>query len=675
VTSRLAKMGGVAALCSLVLTGVTDARDENQASSLTAVLLEGYRDHAALLGAARSLVGPNAEVVRIGASREGRELIALRLGAGDTTGRPAILITAGLDGQHLVGAEVALRVARELLSEETLAKHPDLLSKVTLWVIPCANPDALEATLRGPLAQRGALRPVDDDRDGAIDEDGPLDLDGDGVIVEMRVKNPAPPYVATLVLDAADPRLLRTPETGLSAKPFEAPQYAVFTEGDDVDGDGRIGEDGPGEVDLNRNFPHRYPEFSRDAGPHQLSEPETKALVDFVLAHPEFVAAITYGRHDSLVKAPEGRDNDATGRTPLVHGGADVDLYQAIGKLYRDTTGQSRSGSAEHDGSFWLWLANHRGLLSVACTAWGRPDLPPPPESKPTSPPQPAPEVPAAKPPTDPLTAPVAEPPPTPPILRVALGMLHDPADDEVHPAGLQTVPAPSPTASPSPTPNPQERPPGGRGRRGGGGGGNFQARGGPPPAQASATSDPESGEWLAYNDKVRNGIGFIAWHEVAHPIFSVVEVGGFHPLFRLTPPSAELDALAAKQTAFVLELIDRLPSLVVAKPTVSTLGPELFRIETAITNAGRLPTMPAMGVTTRARSPVIARVSTDVDRIVSGDRVRKIDSLGPGARVALEWIVRAAPDEVVELSIGSTEYGISTYRVRNGALLEESQP
>ena len=45
------------------------------------------------------------------------------------------------------------------------------------------NPDAIEALFATPLMeQRMALRPVDDDRDGAVDEDGPEDLNGDGFI-------------------------------------------------------------------------------------------------------------------------------------------------------------------------------------------------------------------------------------------------------------------------------------------------------------------------------------------------------------------------------------------------------------------------------------------------------------------------------------------------------------
>lgn len=680
-----------------------------QTKSTTAAILEGYRDHAALLAAARALAassGANVEVVPLGTSRGGRELIALHLHDGDAANRPAILVVAGLDGIHLAGAEVALRVAAELVGDATKTKRPDLLKHASVWIVPCVNPDALEATLKGPLVQRGTLRPVDDDRDGAVDEDGPRDLDGDGVVVEMRVKNPPSPYVATLVADPADGRILKAPETGVAAKPFEAPVFAVFTEGDDADHDGRIAEDGVGEVDLDRNFPHRYPEFARDAGPHQLCEPESRALAEFVVAHPEIVAAVTYGRHDSLVKVPEGRDNDATGRTPLVHGGSDVDLYQAIGKLYRDTTGQQRSGGVDHEGSFWIWLADHRGILSVASTVWGRPDLP-----KPEAPAEggAGPAAPAAA-PAAPAQPPATQPPapqqPTelrPNAAMEEVASAGDEEEEELHTAGFQSVPASQgPGAQGAPAQGGsagqggpagqggqgpgagQGGPPGGGrggfpggagGGRGGrrGGGMNFQARGGPAPAQGSATSDAESADWLAYSDKMRGGVGFVPWHDFLHPVFGMVEIGGFHPLFKWNPPSADLDALASKQVAFLLELVDRLPALTCERPVVTKLADGLVRIETSVTNTGRLPTVTSIGATTRARESVIARISTDLDRVLSGERVRRIESIAPGARIGLEWIVRCPADETIEISIGNHEYGTTVYHVRDAALVEEN--
>ena len=620
-------------------------------------VLDGYRRSDALLAELKALAGADAEIVTIGRSREGRELVALRIGRDRTATKPAVLVTAGLDGLHLTGGEVALRVARRLLAAETREKHAAVLDQVTFWIIPCANPDALEVTLTGAMPQRGALRPVDDDRDGTADEDGPKDLNGDGVITEMRVKNPPLPFVATLVGDPNEPRLMKAPESGVAASAATEAVYLVLPEGVDADGDGRFAEDARGGVDLNRNFAHRYPELARDAGPHAMSEPESKALADFVIAHPEIVAAITYGRHDSLVKVPEGRDNDVTGRTPLVYAAGDIDLYQAIGKLYRETTAQARSGNADTEGTFFLWLANHRGVLSLASTVWGRPDLPKPEEAKPEESKPKDPAAPASD------AAPAA---PTAPSIANAEDE-GDWADDALHPAGLQTAPA---TAAPQA--GGQTPPAGGRGRRGGGGGvGRAPGAANQPQAAVGSpgASDPDAAEWLAYSDRMRGGAGFAAWSEVDHPQFGRVEVGGFHPLFKLNAPASEWESLAEKQTSFLIELAARLPVLTVTPPTVTSLGSGLYRIETAVLNQGRLPTHPAMGVATRERQPIIARLSAPVEQITSGERIRRIDALPAGGRVGLEWIVRAAPGEAITLSIGNNEYGVQTATIVDGVV------
>jgi hypothetical protein len=439
-------------------------------------LTDGYRTSAALNAAVRAIAAANPSIATlevIGTSGRGADILALTLKGTGAAQRPAMLLVGGVDGAHLASAETAVRVA------ERLAAKPDALANATVYVIACANPDALDASLAPPSAIRLTSRPVDDDRDGATDEDGPKDLDGDGVITSMRVKNPKPPYQASLVPDAKVPALMKGPD----AAKGELPTYAVFVEGIDADGDGRLAEDGPGGVDLNKNFPHRYPEFAPDAGPHQISEPESKALADFVIARPDIVAAIVYGRHDTLVQFPDTRDMDVTGRTPLVYHQADHATYQELGKLYKETTGQSRATTSDPAGSFWLWLANHRGVLTVASSVWGRPDVPKPPETPPAPP---AAAAPAAS----------AEPAAEPDAPRG-----RGPFQPE--PQAAQGAPAAPATQAPGQTP-PGDAP---RGPRGGGRGGRGGRPGGGGPAGAPASpasadakpADEESAAWLEW--------------------------------------------------------------------------------------------------------------------------------------------------------------------------------
>jgi hypothetical protein len=552
----------------------------------------GYRDSAALAkavaDAAAAATGRPVAVSSIGRSAGGRDLPLVTIGT-PSPGRPALLVVAGLDGSHLVGSEIAAELVAKLLADEALP------ADAVVYLLPRMNPDAADATLSAPAVQSATPVPVDDDRDGTADEDGPRDLNGDGVVTQMRVADPKPPLVATHVADASEPRLLRL------ADPLkgETPVYALLVEGLDADGDGRIAEDGPGGTNLDRNFPHRWPEFSADAGRYQLSAVESLALANFVRERRDLAAALVLGRHDNAVNFPDTRDMDATGRTPMVFLADDQPFHRELATLAKDTTGQSRAASLDHAGSFWLWLTDHRGIPTVAMTAWGRPD-----PSKPAS--------------------------------------EEDRKEGEAKPAEAEK-PAESPPAA-------AEAPPAGRGRRG--------MRGPPPPAAPAAKPvvDEELLRWLEVNDRDRNGELFVAWQDIDHPqrdrLGSTVEVGGFRTLHLVNPPHGEIDGLAAKQAALVRELVLRLPRLTVETATVTPLADGLYRIELPVRNAGRMPTATNMGRITQKVDPVLVQVSVPVEQVLGGDRVVRVDRMDAGERQVLGWIVRAVQDEPVELTV-----------------------
>jgi hypothetical protein len=552
----------------------------------------GYRDSAALAkavaDAAAAATGRPVAVSSIGRSAGGRDLPLVTIGT-PSPGRPALLVVAGLDGSHLVGSEIAAELVAKLLADEALP------ADAVVYLLPRMNPDAADATLSAPAVQSATPVPVDDDRDGTADEDGPRDLNGDGVVTQMRVADPKPPLVATHVADASEPRLLR-PADPLKG---ETPVYALLVEGLDADGDGRIAEDGPGGTNLDRNFPHRWPEFSADAGRYQLSAVESLALANFVRERRDLAAALVLGRHDNAVNFPDTRDMDATGRTPMVFLADDQPFHRELATLAKDTTGQSRAASLDHAGSFWLWLTDHRGIPTVAMTAWGRPD-----PSKPAS--------------------------------------EEDRKEGEAKPAEAEK-PAESPPAA-------AEAPPAGRGRRG--------MRGPPPPAAPAAKPvvDEELLRWLEVNDRDRNGELFVAWQGIDHPqrdrLGSTVEVGGFRTLHLVNPPHGEIDGLAAKHAALVRELAVRLPRLEVEPATVTPLADGLYRIELPVRNAGRMPTATNMGRITQKVDPVLVQVSVPVEQVLGGDRVVRVDRMDAGERQVLGWIVRAVQDEPVELTV-----------------------
>jgi hypothetical protein len=337
----------------------------------TAPPWDGYLDDTSLSARLQGWTTAFPERVRVdayGTSREGRPLMVATL-AGDLAtaeSKPAILVVAGLDGLHPAGTEYAVRIAELLLAE-----YSESLDETTIYVLPIANPDGIAAN-RGKvnLGRRGVSRQVDGDRDGTIDEDGPRDLNGDGMISQMRWLDPPLSRPATHLPDPAEPRLMKTPDRAKGEKAT----HLMMIEGVDEDGDGLVAEDGPGEIRLDRNFPHLWQEHSVDAGPYPLSERESLAIVEFVLAHPRIVAAVVYGPNDSVVAIPTSDKKDQTNQTPLGIDAGDKSLYTKISEAYAEHTSQKRASNDGDEGGLHSWLYAHRGIPTVSSNGWGRPD-------------------------------------------------------------------------------------------------------------------------------------------------------------------------------------------------------------------------------------------------------------------------------------------------------------
>jgi Zinc carboxypeptidase len=276
-----------------------------------------------------------------------------------------MLVVAGIEGNDLIGSSVALAWVENLV--ERNAKDPNvarLLRATTIYVIPRVNPDAAERFFARPQLETAVNdKPVDDDRDGLVDEDGPEDLNGDGLITWMRIKDPEGEYI----LDPKDNRLL------LKADPLkgEVGAWRYLTEGIDNDHDQRWNEDGPGGVNFNRNFPYDYEFFAPDAGVYQVSETETRALADFVVAHPNIGLVVTYGAADNLSKTPKGAPAPQRRKPLTAIDERDVGYYKAMGESFRTALGLDKQidGVVVH-GSFSDWMYFDRGLLSLAARAW-----------------------------------------------------------------------------------------------------------------------------------------------------------------------------------------------------------------------------------------------------------------------------------------------------------------
>jgi hypothetical protein len=327
-----------------------------------------YADNKALADQLRQLAKTHKSIVRVEKACESigkNDVWRVELGRGsdeDRNRRPALLVVAGIEGNDLAGTASVVAWMQDLAKGyESDEKIKKLLDATTIHVWPRLNPDAARYFFAKPRREVSTSdRPFDDDHDGLVDEDGPEDLNGDGFITWMRVEDPDGEYIP----DPSEPRLM------LKADRLKGERGAwrYLTEGRDNDGDKAWNEDGLGGVNFNRNFPYGFKFFAADSGRHQISEVETRALADFVIAHPSIAVAFTFGAADNLVQTPKG---EAPKRPPVALHEEDVPWYRELGKAWRETLGLKKelSGGPE-PGSFSDWIYFHRGRLSLAARAW-----------------------------------------------------------------------------------------------------------------------------------------------------------------------------------------------------------------------------------------------------------------------------------------------------------------
>ena len=193
-------------------------------------------------------------------------------------------------------------------------------------------------------------------------------MDGDGYITQMRVKDPAGKYR----VHPLDPRVLIPIKPELN----EPGEYSLYVEGIDNDEDEKFNEDGPGGVDFNRNWTWNYPAYSVGAGPNAVSEPETRAVADFLFDHPEIALVYTLGPQDNLAEPwKEGGASSKAGEIKSSVLPGDAPLLNYISEEYKKTfeTKGAPKGEAG-DGSFGYWAYFHYGRWSLMAQPWWVPE-------------------------------------------------------------------------------------------------------------------------------------------------------------------------------------------------------------------------------------------------------------------------------------------------------------
>ena len=310
-----------------------------------------------------------ASLESIGKSYEGRDIWALTItnrALGDPLEKPGFYIDGNIHGSEVTASMTALYFAWTLLAghgdDEVITR---LVDETAFYIIPIVSPDGVEHVLSNTGFVRSGTRvyPHEEERDGLHEED----LDGDGMIASMRIED----HGGGWKISARDPRLM-VPRRFNDA---EGPFYRVFPEGRIRNFDGVEVKEAPRRqgLDFNRNFPANWePEAKQHgAGEYPFSESETRALAEFIVAHPNICGLHSLHTGMESIIRPPATQTDKT--MP------EDDLRSAleIGELGAELTGYVLFSYRKLNddiyvahGDFATWTYEQLGLLVFCDELW-----------------------------------------------------------------------------------------------------------------------------------------------------------------------------------------------------------------------------------------------------------------------------------------------------------------
>ena len=296
----------------------------------------------------------------IGKSSGGKDLWLLTLSE-TSNPKPALLITAGIDGKHQAGTQIAVQLIDQLLKSENLSK---LLSEKTLYFVPSVNPDATDAFFgKLKMEKSGNATKTDDDRDGQIGEDPFEDMNNDGLITKIRIEDVTGEFIES----PDDARIL------VKADPTknQVGKYLLLSEGFDNDKDGQFNEDFSEGVTIDKNFTFDHPVFEKGSGVYVASEPETRALLDFLYLNQNIYAVLTFGMHNNLSEAPKYDSKMASSRIIKSWLEKDVKTAELVSTLYTEKAKlKDAPKSPMTRGNFAQTAYYHAGRFSFSTPGW-----------------------------------------------------------------------------------------------------------------------------------------------------------------------------------------------------------------------------------------------------------------------------------------------------------------
>lgn len=286
---------------------------------------------------------------------------------GTELSKPGWYLDGNIHAGEVTASSCAMHTIDSLLTNyENDPVCKKILDSMTVYVIPRVSPDGAEKYLTSPYWLRSAPRDYLTEKGGIQ----PEDIDGDGVIRMMRI---ATPYGAWKKdPENEDSMLFREPSD------TEGTFYDLYPEGilEEYPGDENLKQKKPDwGLDFNRNFPFGWFPDARQpgAGEYPLSNPENKAIVDFVLAHPNIGGAAIGHTSGGLLLYPPGTKPSKSAPA------SDIHAMQAIAEMGQQELGYTPLNifdsfmlDQEHydSGALDDWFYQSQGIPAYTMEFW-----------------------------------------------------------------------------------------------------------------------------------------------------------------------------------------------------------------------------------------------------------------------------------------------------------------
>ena len=281
--------------------------------------------------------------------------------------KPAFHIDGNTHAGEVTGSMAAMHAIDVLLTgygeDKVITK---ILDRMTIYVVPRISPDGAETYLTTPYSIRSVNRVHNPENGGIRSED----LDGDGVIRMMRIPTPYGAWKK----DKDDSSIMAKRDPGDADGEF----YDIYVEGnfEAFDGDENLKEKKEDwSLDFNRNYPYGWFPENRQAGAgkYPLSNPETKAMADWVIEHPNIGGVSTNHTSGGIILYPPGT------RPSTAVSEKDINQFIEIANMGKEELGYEPlniydsfiADPANYDsGAFDDWCYQSQGIVAYTVELW-----------------------------------------------------------------------------------------------------------------------------------------------------------------------------------------------------------------------------------------------------------------------------------------------------------------